>query len=335
MFDFFLARKRVDAVIAIGVDLTEREIASLEQRGKPIVALGGAEPGVPSLTIDDRAVGLLATEHLLHLGHTRIAHLAGSGAAAMPNSVHGRRRYGFLEAMTAAGLAPGGRTHIHETEMTMPGGYTGTLQLLGHPGRRPTALFAVSDEVAFGAFRAAEHLGITIPGELSIIGIDGHEYAEMFGLTTVEQYPGEQGRLAVDVVLRLLGEGEEADRSPTPGLPSRRGSSCARARRPHHAERSGPADGRRMPEAASPTAIASASPSAGSGAPSTRRRPRWPTTTTASATSTDPAAAKYGASGEMRRASSAAAGGGGAVGSETPFSHFRASGVNSPTSRSA
>ncbi|MDQ0574080.1 LacI family DNA-binding transcriptional regulator [Agromyces albus] len=219
VFDFFLARKRVDAVIAIGVDLSEREIASLEQRGKPIVALGGADAGVPSLTIDDRAVGLLATEHLLHLGHTGIAHLAGAGAATMPHSVHGRRRHGFLEAMTAAGLAPGGRSHIHETEMTMPGGYTGTLQLLGHPGKRPTALFAVSDEVAFGAFRAAEHLGITIPGELSIIGIDGHEYSEMFGLTTVEQYPGEQGRLAVDVVLRLLGEGEEADPLPDSGAP--------------------------------------------------------------------------------------------------------------------
>jgi DNA-binding LacI/PurR family transcriptional regulator len=53
---------------------------------------------------------------------------------------------------------------------------------------------------------AAERLGISVPGDLSIVGIDGHEYAEMFGLTTVEQYPGEQGRLAVELVMALLGE---------------------------------------------------------------------------------------------------------------------------------
>ena len=58
-----------------------------------------------------------------------------------------------------------------------------------------------------------------MPGDLSIIGVDGHEYAEMFGLTTIEQYPGEQGRLAVDVVLRLLGEPAVADPLPDSGAP--------------------------------------------------------------------------------------------------------------------
>ena len=57
-----------------------------------------------------------------------------------------------------------------------------------------------------------------MPAELSIIGVDGHEYAEMFDLTTVEQYPGEQGRLAVDVVMRLLGE-HDADPLPDSGAP--------------------------------------------------------------------------------------------------------------------
>ena len=103
--------------------------------------------------------------------------------------------------------------------MSLPGGYTGALQLLGHPGRRPTALFAASDEVAFGAIRAAERLGIDVPAELSIIGVDGHEYAEMFELTTIEQYPGEQGRLAVGVVLRLLGDDATADPLPDSGAP--------------------------------------------------------------------------------------------------------------------
>ncbi|GAA2452817.1 LacI family DNA-binding transcriptional regulator [Agromyces soli] len=222
VFEFFLARKRVDAVIAVGVDLAERELAALERRDKPVVVLGGGEAGAlgpARLGIDDRAVGQLATEHLLQLGHTRLVHLAGDGAAARPLSVQGLRRHGYLDAMSAAGLAPRGRAEVVETEMTMPGGYEAALQLLGQPGRRPTAVFAASDEVAFGAIRAAERLGISVPHDLSIVGVDGHEYAEMFGLTTVEQSPSGQGRAAVDLVLRLLGEGAEPDPLPDSGAP--------------------------------------------------------------------------------------------------------------------
>ncbi len=221
VFDFFLARKRVDAVIAAGVDLTDREVAVIARREKPIIALGGTAPGAPRLAIDDHAAAALATEHLIRLGHTRIAHLAGAGAGAAARSVQGKRRNGFLETMAGAGLASrdGVGGIVVEAEMSLPGGYSAALQLLGHPGDRPTALFAASDEVAFGAMRAAERLGIPMPSELSIIGIDGHEYAELFGLTTVEQYPGEQGRLAVEAVLRLLGERDEVDPLPASGAP--------------------------------------------------------------------------------------------------------------------
>jgi DNA-binding LacI/PurR family transcriptional regulator len=218
VFDFFLARKRVDAVLAVGVDLTAREADALELREKPLVCLGGSGAGAARLSVDDRAVGQLATEHLLQLGHTRIAHLAGAGARSAPQSVPGLRRRGFEDALRAAGLAADDALCV-EAEMSLPGGYTAGLQLLGHPGQRPTAVFAASDELAFGLMRAAERLGITMPGELSVIGVDGHEYAEMFGLTTIEQSPGEQGWLAVDVVLRLLGEGDEADPLPDSGAP--------------------------------------------------------------------------------------------------------------------
>jgi DNA-binding LacI/PurR family transcriptional regulator len=220
VFDFFLARKRVDAVVAVGVDLTDREVAIIARREKPIIALGGTAPGAPRLAIDDHAAAALATEHLLRLGHTRIAHLAGAGAGAAARSVQGMRRAGFLDTIAAAGLSPAhGLDGVVEAEMSLPGGYRAALQLLGHPGDRPTALFAASDEIGFGAMRAAERLGIAMPSELSIIGIDGHEYAELFGLTTIEQYPGEQGRLAVEAVLHLLGEGAEADPLPDSGAP--------------------------------------------------------------------------------------------------------------------
>lgn len=220
VFDFFLARKRVDAVIAVGVDLSDREVGDLERREKPLVCLGGSGESVARLAVDDRGIGALATEHLLHLGHTRIAHLAGAGAASRPETVQGRRRQGFLDATAAAGHNVPARAHIVESEMSLPGGHTGALQLLGHPGgQRPTAVFAASDEMAFGAIRAAERLGIAVPSQLSIIGVDGHEYAEMFDLTTVELFPGDQGRRAVGLVMRLLGEPAEADPSPDSDAP--------------------------------------------------------------------------------------------------------------------
>ncbi|MBM7503461.1 LacI family DNA-binding transcriptional regulator [Agromyces aurantiacus] len=221
VFDFFLARKRVDAVIAIGVDLDEGETISLARREKPLVALGGSGRVDARLSIDDRAVGQLATEHLLHLGHTRIAHLAGLGAAERPESVQGHRLEGFRDAMAAAGIPAEHRNVVLEAEMDLPGGYTGALQLLGHPGARPTAVFAASDEMAIGAIRAAERLGIGVPEELSVIGVDGHAYAEMFELTTVEQYPGEQGRAAVEAVMALLLGGEEPLPDSGAPLPTR------------------------------------------------------------------------------------------------------------------
>ena len=88
VFDFFLARKRVDAVIAVGVDLDAREVEVIGRRDKPIVALGGSAPGAPRLAVDDRAAGRLATEHLIQLGHTRIAHIAGAAPGSAAGVAH-------------------------------------------------------------------------------------------------------------------------------------------------------------------------------------------------------------------------------------------------------
>jgi DNA-binding LacI/PurR family transcriptional regulator len=62
------------------------------------------------------------------------------------------------------------------------------------------------DEIAIGAITAARQLGIVVPSELSIVGIDDHPYAPMFGLTTVRQRPGEQGEQAADLVVRALAD---------------------------------------------------------------------------------------------------------------------------------
>jgi DNA-binding LacI/PurR family transcriptional regulator len=76
--------------------------------------------------------------------------------------------------------------------------------LFARPGPRPTAIFASSDEMAIGAMLAAYDNGISIPRDISIIGIDNHDLAASFGLTTMAQDPYEQGSRGARILLQDL-----------------------------------------------------------------------------------------------------------------------------------
>jgi len=204
VFDYFLARKRFDGVISVGVELSEAEVEHLHRLRRPLVGIGGPIRGVPTIAIDDVATARLATEHLLSLGHSDVVHVGGSQEEQMDFDVHSKRLDGFNAAMLAAGRPISGR--FYACELTVPGGYQMGMSLLGDPRRRPTAIFAASDELAIGLIVAARELGIVVPSELSVIGIDGHPYAEMFRLTTLEQHPRNQGRMAVATLLAGLND---------------------------------------------------------------------------------------------------------------------------------
>ncbi len=211
IFDYYLQRRRVDAVIGVDVDLSFEESDRLARTGRPVVSIGGQmHSAAVRLAVDHRATARLATQHLLHLGHREIVLLGGAEAEADREGVQGSRVEGYRDAMAAAGIpdAP-----YVPTEYSMSGGFEAALQLLGDPSHRPTAVFAACDEIAFGTHIAARRLGLRIPADLSIIGIDGHDNAEMFGLTTIEQRPGAQGELAVRLAMTLLGE-EDAGPAP-------------------------------------------------------------------------------------------------------------------------
>ena len=114
------------------------------------------------------------------------------------------RLAGYRHAMREAGLSQFVR-HAH-SEVTLPGGYAAAADLLGDARRRPTAIVGVCDEVAIGAIIAAQRLGIQVPSALSVVGIDDHEFAEMFALTTLQQVPREQGAAAVEVLLAEIAD---------------------------------------------------------------------------------------------------------------------------------
>ena len=208
VFEYFLVRKRVDAVIAVGIELTPHEVGLLGSLAKPIVGIGGPIDGISTLSIDDIAAATLVTEHLISLGHTSIMHFGGDQGREMDFRVHSQRLAGFRKAMDAAGL-PSGDDTFRATELSMPGGYELALAVLADPRTRPSAVVAGSDEVAIGTIVAARQLGIHVPAQLSVVGIDGHELAPMFGLTTLAQDPRAQGTSAVELVMAELNERTE------------------------------------------------------------------------------------------------------------------------------
>lgn len=212
IFDYFLLRKLVDAVISVGIELSSAEIERLRDLGKPIVGIGGPIAGVATLSIDDEDAARHVTEHLVSLGHERILHIGGHLQDEMDFGVHAQRARGFRAAMAAAGL-PCGPDAVVTTQLTMAGGNAAALVALADPRSRPTAIVAGSDEVAIGAILAARQLGILVPSQLSVVGIDGHELAPLFRLTTLAQHPEVQGRHAVDMILGAMrGEADEPAR---------------------------------------------------------------------------------------------------------------------------
>jgi len=233
LFQTSLRRGRVDAVIALSLEFDAAELSVLEELGLPLVGLGTPNPGLSTLRIDDDAVARMATAHLLELGHRDIAHIGRSRDGGDPDIPTLRRR-GFEAAMAAAGVVP---ARFVATDFTIedgyramgellrtgggasagPGGYAGRGGSAGRGGHEgPTAVFAASDELAFGAMFAARDAGLSVPGDVSIVGVDGHELSGFFGLTTVEQFPHAQGERAADAALVALGEDVAA---PDPALP--------------------------------------------------------------------------------------------------------------------
>jgi LacI family repressor for deo operon, udp, cdd, tsx, nupC, and nupG len=217
VFEHFLLRKRVDAVIAVSLELSANEVASLLDMNKPIVGVGGPLPGVQTLSIDDVRVARLATEHLLSLGHRAIAHIGGNDDVELDFHLPTNRRVGYEAALGASGI-PVDPELFAEADFTLQGGYRAAKQLLGNPRKRPTAVFAASDEMAIGTILAARDLGLNVPNDVSVIGVDDHELAEFFGLSTVAQYPAEQGRRAVEILMDQL---HPARRTPAENFPLR------------------------------------------------------------------------------------------------------------------
>jgi LacI family repressor for deo operon, udp, cdd, tsx, nupC, and nupG len=199
--------KRVDAVLVLSLQPTDAELERLAGLECPVTFVGADVPGCATVRIDDAQAARTATEHLIRLGHQRIAYVGGPGV--LDFTAPAAREAGYRNTLEAAGLTHDPSLEV-DGDFTIAGGIEAGTRLLGRPDR-PTAIFAASDEMAIGVLRAARQLGLQIPEDVSVVGIDDHELASFFDLTTVAQPVLEQGRLAARQVLDALAATETAE----------------------------------------------------------------------------------------------------------------------------
>ncbi len=191
-------RRRVDGVLVVSMRPDDPQLDDVLGLGLPTCLIGTQRPEVPAVRIDDVEAGRIATRHLINLGHRRIGVIAGT--ASYPTfTAESDRMQGFHEVMKDEGIAlhPMLESYGH---FTIAGGEQAMTGLLA-ARERPTAVFAMSDEMAFGAMRAMRRHGLVPGRDIALIGIDGHDMSEYLELTTVAQPVFGLGRLAAEALI--------------------------------------------------------------------------------------------------------------------------------------
>lgn len=170
--------------------------------GVPVVAVDPhAGPGaLPTVESDNLTGALLATQHLIDLGHRRIGFLAGRADLASARS----REEGYRRALEQAGIAPD-PTLVLASDYRRESARGPAQQLLTRAGR-PTAVFAANDQSALGVLDVAAELGLRVPQDLSVVGFDDIPHAARTTppLTTVRQPIQAMGAAAVSLLLDLI-----------------------------------------------------------------------------------------------------------------------------------
>jgi LacI family transcriptional regulator len=192
-----------DGVILVTSELTGSQLEQLRQADIPLIVLDPGNPpppDLPSVGATNWAGGLAATEHLLALGHRRIGVIAGPGEYLCSRA----RTDGCRSALERAGIGLDPAL-VRSGDFQHEGGFACGAELLGLP-EPPTAIFAGSDQQAFGLYEAARQRSLRIPQDLSVVGFDDLPISRWVSppLTTVRQPLAEMGRAAAQMLADLI-----------------------------------------------------------------------------------------------------------------------------------
>jgi LacI family transcriptional regulator len=194
-----LGKKQVDGIIFVAAGDQTDSLDLLLRRKMPVVMIDRNVPNVEvdAVLTDNQLGGLLATRHLLELGHKRIACIAG------PSSItpSAERIIGYRRALEEAGLS-------YDENLVLPGDYHAQSGMeITHSilkmSPRPTAIFALNDLMAIGALRAASEASYSVPGDLAVVGYDDLEIARFTNppLTTIAQPKKETAAQAINLLV--------------------------------------------------------------------------------------------------------------------------------------
>lgn len=198
-----LLNRKVDGVILISY-LPLEKLIKLREEGVPVVAYNKRDVPVDCVDGDKYGGGVKATKHLVGLGHTKIAFIGVLHETE-------RRFTAYKDTLNRHGI-------VLKQEWLIPGigsvetGYKGMRKILSQKSR-PTAVFAFNDMVALGVTRAAVEAGLSIPGDLAVVGFDNLRDAAYWqvSLTTVDQPKEEIARSLVDILLNRVENGKEKE----------------------------------------------------------------------------------------------------------------------------
>lgn len=206
--------RRVDGIVVASSRVGSNYSSMLADLQIPVVLLNNQHPDDVgySVRIDNLKGAFDATNHLLSLGHTRIAYLGDKLGVRSDEE----RRDGFNKAMREAGVGVSPDLMLSGDGKVQGAAQAGTM-LFGRSrknSKHPTAIVCYNDMSALGVMESAKRAGVALPHELSIVGFDDIQVAELVtpSLTTVRQPKRQLGLLSMNLLIKLL-RGEGAERS--------------------------------------------------------------------------------------------------------------------------
>lgn len=208
------AAKRIDGVILLEVAPQDSRLQLLHEQGIPTALFGQTDLPIPWVDVDNSLGGELAANHLLDLGHRRLAHIAAPHQYWYATE----RRRGFESAVIDR-LGPDADLTTIETALTAEAGYEAAEKALQRAAP-PTAIFAASDVVARGVVRYAQDHNLDVPGQLSVVGFDDTPLARWgsLSLTSISQDPHNIGVQVGGLLLRYLKNGEPTHKRVVPSI---------------------------------------------------------------------------------------------------------------------
>jgi LacI family transcriptional regulator len=207
---------RVDGILL--ARMFHQVVARPDALGDTPVVLVDAVPvdgwRVPAVAPDERGIAVTAIEHLVAAGHRRVAMVSTTDDSPATRA----REAGFRAALADAGLDPASaRAPLERGSSDARGGRVAGLRVLDQPpAERPTAVFCFNDQMAMGVYQAASALGLAVPADCSIVGVDDLEIVAAAlepGLTTVALPHREMGRWGMSTLLERI-DGRVADAAP-------------------------------------------------------------------------------------------------------------------------